>query len=162
MSVTLGLYNFKGDKKQLDKINDMVTLELISGELKADTDIINPVITIEPTATSTIAKILKETNYVHIADFGRYYFVTDIIAKPGSVLELHLAIDVLTSWSAQIKLLNEGIVLRNAEASHSNLYLDDNELHIYNKPNVVTYEFSYASGSKTFGDGCYILAVAGG
>lgn len=162
MSVVLGLYKFKGDKKQLIKVNDMVLLELISGDLKADTDIINPVITLEPTETSTIAKILQEVNYVHIADFGRYYFVTDIIAKPGSVLELRLAIDVLTSWAAQIQLLSEGIVLRNSEASHSNLYLDDNELHIYNKPNVVTYDFSYASGSLEFGDGCYILAVAGG
>ena len=162
MSVTIGLYNFKGDKKQLIKVNDMVLLELISGDLKEDTDIINPVITLQPTETSTITKILTEVNYVHIADFGRYYFVTDIVGKAGSVIELRLAIDVLTSWAAQIKLLNEGIVLRNAEASHSNLFLDDNELHIYNKPNVVTYDFSYATGSLQFGDGCYILAVAGG
>lgn len=162
MSVSVGLYNFKGDKKQLIKIDDMVLLELMSGELRVDTDIINPVLTIQPTETSTVAKLTKEVNYVQIADFGRYYFVTDIIAKSGTLLEFYLALDVLTSWQAQIKLLNEGIVLRNAEKKHSNLFLDDNELQIYNKPNIVTYEFSYASGSKEFGDGCYILAVAGG
>lgn len=162
MSVSLALYNFKGDKKQLIKVDDMVLLELMSGELRSDTDIINPVVTIEPTETSTVAKLTKEVNYVQIADFGRYYFVTDIIAKSGTLLEFHLAIDVLTSWQSDIKLLNEGIVLRNAESRHSNLFLDDNELHIYNKPNIVTYEFSYATGSKEFGDGCYILAVAGG
>lgn len=162
MSVSIALYNFKGDKKQLIKVNDMTLLELMTGELRVDTDIINPVLTIEPTETSTVAKLAKEVNYIEIADFGRYYFVTDIIAKSGTLLEFYLAIDVLTSWQADIKLLNEGIVLRNAEASHSNLYLDDNELHIYNKPNIVTYGFDYVQGSKQFGDGCYILAVAGG
>lgn len=161
--MSINLYKFTGDRKQIlkDTNHGATFIETISGTWKNDTDILKPVITLEPTTTSTIAKICKETNYAYIADFGRYYYVDDIIALPGSVLELHLSIDVLMSWATEILALTEGIVERNAQAANSNLYLDDAEIHIYNNPNIQTYDFSYASGSLTFGNQAFVLAVAG-
>lgn len=161
--MSLNLYKFTGDRKQVlkDSNHGAALIETINGSWRADTDILKPVITIEPTETSTIAKICKECNYAYLADFGRYYYIEDIVALPGSVLELHLSIDVLMSWATEILALNEGIVARNGEARNSNLYLDDAEIHIYNNPNIQTYKFTPAAGSLTFGQQSFVLAVAG-
>lgn len=160
MSV-IALYKFSGDKKQLIKLDSLELVELISGTFKEDVNILKPVISIQPTETSTVNKIIKEVNYVEIADFGRYYFVDDIIAKNGTIIELHLSVDVLYTYQSHIKLISDGIIARNAEAQNSNLFLDDSEIHIYNNPNIQTYDFSYASGSLTFGSQAFVLAVAG-
>lgn len=162
--MSLNLYKFTGDKKQVlkDTNHGATFIETISGTWKDNTDILKPVITLEPTTTTTVQKICSQVNYVYISDFGRYYYVEDIITLPGTVIELHLSIDVLMSWATEILALSEGIVERNAEKANSNLYLDDSEIHIYNKPNIQTYEFDYASGSLTFGQQEFILAVAGG
>lgn len=160
MSV-IALYKFTGDKKQLIKLDSLELVELISGTFKEDINVLHPVIFIQPTETSTVNKIIKEVNYVEIADFGRYYFVDDIIAKNGTIIELHLSVDVLYTYQSHIKLIADGIVSRNAETQNSNLYLDDSEIHIYNNPNLQTYTFNYASGSLQFGHQNFVLAVAG-
>ena len=160
---SINLYKFIGDRKQLNKdTNHGATLiETISGTWKKDVDILNPVIEIQPTETSTIAKITKQCNYAYVADFGRYYYITGMTCKAGNIIELTLSIDVLFSWATEILLLDEGIIERNSEASNSNLYLDDSEIHIYNDPHIQTYEFEYASGSLTFGSQTFVMAVAG-
>lgn len=160
---SLNLYKFTGDRKQLNKDSNhgSTFLETISGNFRGDVDIIHPVIEISPTQTSTIAILTKQCNYVYIADLGRYYFVDDVICKAGDIIELHLSLDVLFSWATEILALDEGIIARNAQADNSNLFLDDSEIHIYNNPHIVTYGFTYASGSLTFGSHSYVLAVAG-
>ena len=160
---SINLYKFIGDRKQLNKDSNhgSTLLETVSGNFRGDVNLINPVIEIQPTQTSTIAILTKQCNYVYIADLGRYYFVDDIVCKAGNIIEMHLSLDVLFSWATQILALEQGIVARNGEASNSNLYLDDSEIHVYNNPHIVTYEFTYASGSLTFGNPAYVLAVAG-
>lgn len=160
MSV-IALYKFTGDKKQLIKLDSLELFELISGTFKEDINVLKPVVFIQPTQTSTVNKIIKEVNYVEIADFGRYYFVDDIIAKNGTIIELHLSVDVLYTYQSHIKLISDGIIARNAQVRNSNLFLDDSEIHIYNNPNIQTYTFNYAAGSLTFGNQSFILAVAG-
>lgn len=160
---SISLYKFEGDRKQLNKdINHGSTLlETVSGNFRGAVNLINPVIEITPTQTSTITVLTTQCNYVYITDLGRYYFVDDMICKVGDVIELHLSLDVLYSWSTQILALDQGIVARNGEAANSNLFLDDSEIHVYNNPHVVTYTFTYAQGSLTFGNPAYVLAVAG-
>lgn len=160
MSV-LALYKFTGDKKQLIKLDSLELIELISGEFREDINVLKPVVFIQPTELSTVNKIIKEVNYVEIADFGRYYFVDDIIAKNGTIIELHLSVDVLYTYQSHIKLIADGIVARNAQVRNSNLFLDDSEIHIYNNPNLQTYTFNYAANSLQFGQPAFVLAVAG-
>lgn len=161
---SINLYKFIGDKKQIlkDTNHGSTLIETISGNWRVDVDLLHPIIEIKPTNTSTIAVITKQVNYVYVADFGRYYYVDSMICKAGDIIELHLSIDVLFSWGTNILALEEGIIARNAEAAGSNLYLDDGEIHIYNNPNVQTYEFAYATGSLQFGQQSFVLAVAGG
>jgi len=164
MNTNLSLYKFVGDKRQLNKdtSHGSTLVETINGDFRTDTDVLNPVIEIEPTSTSTIAKILKECNYAYIDILGRYYYIENMQAQSGNRIRLSLKVDVLMTWKAQILTLNQGIVERNGEASNSNLFLDDSEIHLYNNPHICTYKFSYASGSLEFNSGSYVLAVAGG
>ena len=162
---SINLYKFVGDKKQVDKDTNhgSTLIETISGDFKQSTiDLLNPVIELEPTSTSTVSKILKECNYCYVSDFGRYYYIDNMSAKAGTTIELHLSIDPLMSWETEILALAEGIVERNAEAQGSNVYLDDSEIHVYNNPNIQTYDFDYASGNQyEFGKANFVLAVAG-
>ena len=160
---SINLYKFTGDRKQLNKDTNhgSTLIETVSGTWRKDIDLLNPVIEIEPTQTSTIAKITKQCNYAYVSDFGRYYYITGMTCKAGNIIELSLAIDVRFSWASEILLLDEGIVERNAEASNSNLYLDDQEIHVYNDPHIQTYEFEVANGSLAFGNQSFIMAVAG-
>lgn len=164
MNTNLSLYKFVGDKRQLNKdtSHGSTLIETISGDFRSDTELLNPVITIQPTNTSTVAKILKECNYAYIDVLGRYYFITSMRCISGNQIQLSLDVDVLMSWKTQIAALTEGIVERNEEASNSNLMLDDQEIHVYNNPNICTYLFDYAAGSLQFNTGSYVLAVAGG
>lgn len=136
-------------------------METITGDFRTDTDLISPVLEIKPTATSTAAKILKETNYAYIDVFGRYYFIDNMRVKAGNIIELSMSVDVLFTWKTQILAQREGIVERNEEQRNSSLYMDDQEIHIDNNPYVSTYLFEYAAGSLQFGSPSYVLAVAG-
>lgn len=160
---SVSLYKFNGDKRQLNKdtSHGSTLIETISGNFRGDVDILAPVIEIIPTETSTIATILSNCNYVYVADLSRYYYVTGMTCKSGNVIEMSLSIDVLMSWKSGIENLSDGIIERNEEASGSNLYLDDGEIHVYNEPHIQTYEFTPATGSLNFGSECFVLAVAG-
>ena len=162
MNTNLSLYKFLGDKKQVDK-SSATLIETITGDFRSETDVINPIIEIAPTATSTAAKILKETNYCYIDVLGRYYYVNNMRVMAGNVIQLSLTIDPLMTWKTQILNLREGIVERNEENRNSSMYLDDSEIHVYNKPHVTTYKFNYANGSLQFGyqHESFVLAVAG-
>ena len=160
---SVSLYKFVGDRKQLNKdtSHGSTLIETLTGTFRGDVDLLAPTIEIKPTTTSTIAKITGECNYVYVQDLARYYYVTGMRCKSGNIIELNLSIDVLMSWKTAIGNLSEGIVERNGEASGSNLYLDDGEIHVYNEPHIQTYKFEYAADSAQFGQQNFVLAVAG-
>ena len=63
--------------------------------LKADTDILRPTIIInEPTLN-------REYNYAYIPDFGRYYFITNMVWVQG-LWHMTMVIDALASWKTEI------------------------------------------------------------
>ena len=156
------LYSFIGDKKQLDKLQNITQIAIVSGEFRADVDLLNPVFDIELPLGVTTSDILKTCNYCYIADFGRFYYIDKMICKAGTIIEIQASIDVLNSWAYEILQLSEGIVERNAEADGSNIYLDDSEIHVYNNPNIQTYTFEYAEDNMfEFGKQNFVLAVAG-
>lgn len=162
---SISLYKFVGDKKQVNKdtSHGSTLIETISGNFKqASIDLLNPIIDLQPTSTSTVSKILTECNYCYVTDFSRYYYIDSMACKAGTIVELHLSIDPLMSWKTEILALSEGIIERNAEADGSNIYLDDSEIHVYNNPNIQTYAFDYATGNTyEFGKQNFVLAVAG-
>lgn len=93
-------------------------------------------------------------NYAYISDFGRYYFITDIVLVRANLYLIKLKTDVLSTWATQ--LLAQPAVLSRQENEY-NLYLDDPEFKVYNDKQVDCYKFS-SPFTKSLN---FLLTVAG-
>ena len=146
MSFQVLLQTNNSEKNKLDK--DLVTISTISGTLKNETSIIDPVILIEADLTSLVS-----CNYITIPSFGRSYFVTNIRSIRRNLVEVSAHVDVLSSFASQIR--NNVAIVRRQE-NRWNLYLNDGVFKVYQNPMVLTREFP--TGFSTFE---FVLAVAG-
>lgn len=126
------------------------TLYTASGALREGTSIINPVIRISGANIST----LKNTNYMYIPDFNRYYFITDIKSIRNGLIEISGHVDVLQTYASQIRS-NTAIIKRNSNSW--NLYIEDGLFKTYANPHIFTKLFP--SGFK---NPSFVLSVAGG
>lgn len=70
---------------------ELTLITTLSGTLKSETSIINPVLLIEGDLTSFI-----NCNYLTIPIFGRSYFVTDIRSIRSNLVEVTAHVDVLS------------------------------------------------------------------
>ena len=122
----------------------------ITGTLRQETSIVNPAIVIESASAPATA------NYLYIADFGRYYFIEDIISVRNGLWEIRCKVDPLSSFSTELKACS-GIIHRAESDSAYNLYLNDGSFKAYANPNIITKKFPYGFTTQDF-----VLAVAGG
>lgn len=150
MSFNITLYRNASEKNAINKV--LTELTTLTGNLKAGTSIIDPVILIENDLSSSVSGTVL-ANYISVPMFARNYFITDIVSVSNSVVELHCHVDVLMSFKEQI-LSNRGIIKR--QENEWNLYLNDGSLHIYQNPIVTTHEFPYGFEGQS-----YVLLVAG-
>lgn len=146
MAFQVLLQTNNSEKNKLDK--DLATISTISGTLKNETSIIDPIILIEVDLTN-----LVNCNYMTIPAFGRSYFVTNIRSIRRNLVEVSAHVDVLSSFATQIRS-NVAIVRR--QENSWNLYLNDGVFRVYQNPMVLTKEFP--TGFSTFE---FVLAVAG-
>lgn len=115
-----------------------VTSKTYDCRLKEDTSIIEPSILIVKEAQQSYTDLLAY-NYAYIADFGRYYFVRNVISVSNVMVEFILEVDALSSFKSYIGSANE-YVLRSASTYDTNV-LDD----LY----PMNAEVSYANASIT-------------
>lgn len=141
------LYKNKSDDKVVTK--DIEQLIVLGGALREGCSIINPIIKVELINNS----IASMCNYAKIAQFGRYYFVRDIIFT-GKLFELHMHVDVLASFQTELKSLDA--VIARQEKKY-NLYLQDGYFKTYQNPHVAIKQFPSGFDTQQF-----VLAVAGG
>ena len=147
MSFNIVLQTNTSEKNRLDKtITDITT---VSGVLKDDTSIINPVFHV-------VGNLSNYTgcNYMTVEAFGRSYFVTDIRSVNGGFVEIAGHCDVLSTYKTQIRGNN---AILNRSENNWNLYLNDGSLRVYQYPDVYTKPFPYAVG----GGETFVLAIAG-
>ena len=136
----------KSEKNKVTKsITDIIT---VSGELKSETSIIDPVIMIN----CELSDVTK-CNYMTIGSFGRSYFVNNIRSIRSGLVEFSCHVDVLSSFADAIKS-NSAIVRR--QENNWNLYLNDGSFKVYQNPIVLTKEFPSGFSTREF-----VLAVAG-
>lgn len=106
--MNIDLYTITDDPRVVDKTVGTATLST-SGVPRGAITVTGGEVTIE---TSTD---LSGINYAYISDFGRYYYVDDITILRNDVYILRLRVDVLMTYSAEIKTLvgtidrNEGL-----------------------------------------------------
>ncbi len=146
MAFQVLLQTNSSEKNKLDK--DLTTISTISGTLKNETSIIDPIILIEVDLTNLI-----NCNYMTIPVFGRSYFITNIRSIRKNLVEVSAHVDVLSSFASQIR--NNVAIVRRQE-NRWNLYLNDGVFKVYQNPMVLTREFP--TGFSTFE---FVLAVAG-
>ena len=159
MSSHLTLYSCSAPKEQIDKSGSLTTIEAMTGDFVESMSLLNPVFQIKLTTTTTATKILTQCNYVYCQEFGRYYYVDNVIMVANNLVRIECSVDVLYSWKTAI-LAQKVIVSRN-ENEYA-LYLDDAALKVYNNPNITVYHFKDSQGNNTgFNTHQYILALAG-
>ena len=97
-----------------EKINKAMTQVStdISCNLKNDTSLMNPVITLKlPSGVS-----LTDFNFFYL-DFGYYYIVTDVVKKIGGIVEVSGEIDVLYSFKTELNSLFVEVVRSESDAN---------------------------------------------
>ena len=123
----------------------------LTGSLRNESSIINPTILIEIDNPSSY-------NYAYIAEFDRYYFITDMTSVRTDLWRISMSVDVLMSF--QQSILNLDVIV--SDASHG-----DNESPTYMTGDVwqttvktKTDVITFPSGLLDSGE--YILITSGG
>lgn len=137
------------NNSELNKVTKSVeNIMTLSGTLKEETSIIDPIIKIECDLST-----VTECNYLSIPEFGRSYFVNNIRSVRNGLVEFSCHVDVLSSFSDGIRS-NSAIVKR--QENSWNLYLNDGSFKVYQNPMVLTKAFPSGFTTQEF-----VLAVAG-
>lgn len=146
--MTFTLMSNNSEREALTK--SLTTLETLTGSLRNQSSIIDPVIEVTGIASATVTSC----NYAYIPEFGRYYFVKNIISIRTNVWVIQCHVDVLKTYATQIKA--QTAVVRRQE-NNWNLYLDDGIFKTYQNPQIITKAFPAGFTTQNF-----VLAVAGG
>lgn len=141
MTVELCVNNSPANK--LDK--NIGVVASMSGTLREPSSIIDPVITIESNPVGF--------NYLHIPDFKRYYYVTNVTVIRNGLIEVAAHVDVLKSFASEIRGFNA--IIQRQENVY-NTYLDDGVFKAYqnSKHKIIAFPVSFTDTS-------FVLALAG-
>lgn len=104
----------------------------LTGNLKDDCDICDPVIEVESTSN------LSAFNYAHIPDFNRYYFINKIENTGAKFWRLTLHVDVLHTYHTA--LLNCEVIAANSY-NRFNMYLPDANYKAYQDDKILINKF---------------------
>lgn len=162
LSFKIALYSCTSPTNQVSKAIGGA-IDVITGTLRDSSSIIDPVI-ICHLDNNTAWR--KQLNYAFIEEFGRYYYITNIInvagtlasqtyPSPTALWELHMHVDVLMSFQSQIK---QQTAIVSRQANEYNLYLDDGSFMVYQDPMIQTKYFSVEAPFETQE---FVLMVAG-
>lgn len=145
MNITLCVNN--SEKNKLSK--SLSNMNVFSGYLKDETSVTAPVVMMElenPTGF----------NYAYIPDFGRYYFIRDMVSVRTGLWKISMQVDVLQSFRNYI--LGCSVILSDTENTGKEMYLSGNVWKSQVKE--LTDIVSFPSGLSD--NGYFILITAGG
>ena len=142
----LNLFQNNSDKNVMWK--QLTPKTQLEGTLREGCSIIDPVIKVQGISGSDLPYI----NYCEVTEFGRYYYIKDIVLV-GQLYELHCHIDVLMTYKDQLKTI-PAVIAR--QETVNNVMLTDGLIKTYADPII---EIRKASGGFT--EYQYIFTVAG-
>jgi hypothetical protein len=146
--MVLTLYTNKSSDDVVTK--DITQLVSLTGTLREGCSIIDPVIRISDSQFNN--SHAASCNYAKVDEFGRYYFVNDIVSN-GKFWEIHMHCDVLSSFQTDLKKL-DAIIARNE--NKYNLYLQDGLMKTYANPHYQIIQFPSGFETQQF-----VFAVVG-
>lgn len=115
-----------------------------------------------PTITIRQFTDYANVNYCYIDDYNRYYYITDIIAKSGGILEVHCKVDVLKTFDTVIRQCG-AVCIANEKIGST--YVIDPNLPLDVRKTIVAKEFPttiFNQDSATQNTRNFVLTVAGG
>lgn len=145
MDITLHVNS--SERQAISKSLDSGTV--LSGSLRNESSVINPSFLIEyenPTGF----------NYCYIADFGRYYFITNITSIRTNIWRIDCTVDVLMSFSSEI--LNLDVIVNYESSPDDESYMNGEPWQSLVKTRTDVINFPYG----LLDDGEYILITSGG
>lgn len=133
MSFPVILYTNKSQSNYITK--EITAVQTVQCVLRDSVSVTDPVLLLEK---SDMVFAGTSVNYAYIEQFGRYYYVTNIISVNNNLWEIHCHVDVLMTYKAQI-LAQNAVVARQEEKY--NLYFDDGIFMSYQNPKIQTKVF---------------------
>lgn len=146
MAFTIVLQRCLNDPVTVPKA--LTTVMEMSGTLRNETSIIDPVILIEADVGD-----ISQCNYLTIPIFHRFYFIRDIVSMRNDIVELHCHVDVLQTYRDQFMRVN---CIIERQANYNNLYLNDGVFKFYQNPQVIIKAFPLSFSNQS-----YVLTIAG-
>lgn len=144
------LIQFFVNNSEKNKIGKSLTAVIdLNGNLKEDTDIIAPTISIQNFNAFN-------ANYCYIPSFKRYYFITDFTAVTGGYFDISMRVDVLETYKNEIKAQK---AILNRQENEFNTYLNDDRLLTFNNRKYQIKEFPLGFAETAT---INVLMVAGG
>lgn len=145
MSFTI---DFKNNQEELNKISkNPPTVFSLTGNLREESSIVDPIIVVEYNGA------LTGVNYMYIAEFHRYYFITNIESVRTNLWRVYAHCDVLKTYANAI-LGCTGVIAR--QEHDWNLFLNDSAFKVYANPRIQIAKFP----NKFTGES-YVLAMKG-
>lgn len=145
MSFSIVLMN---NQQELNKISKSpTTVMTLTGTLRDEANIVDPVIMIEYDGT------LTNCNYMRIEAFNRYYFITKIESVRTGLWRIYGHCDVLKTYAKAI-LGTEAVVARSE--SKWNLLINDAMFKVYSNPRIQIANFP-----NKFSGQDYVLVMNG-
>lgn len=148
MAFTISLFKTASENNRV--VKTLTDEKQLSGELRNQTSVLNPSIRIES------ADNISAYNYAYISEFGRYYYITDIVSVRTNCWIVSLRCDVLMSYKDEIQGLN--VILNNTqETGLSNYLASPNWVNLVKTKTDIKV---FPSGLSEQGE--FILITAGG
>ena len=148
----INLFTCNAERNRINKSDHISNRFVLEGSFRKATSALNIEVDVEKTNPLTY-----KYNYMYIEEFGRYYFIDEIVSVRNGLWTIMATVDVLMSFRKDI--LESSVIIDKAEDEDiSNLYLDDGSFVMDSRKYNEVKEFP--SGLNE--NGSYILICAGG
>lgn len=104
--MTLQFYNISDDPRVVQKTIGNAVMTISNAYMKENTDLITPTFIFTGNINANTFG-----NYLHVNEFGRYYYIRNQETLPGGKTGIACEIDPLMTWAAQI--MNTDVVVFN-------------------------------------------------
>ena len=148
----INLFTCNAERNRIDKSSYFSNRFTLEGAFRAETSAMNIIVDVEKTNP-----LKYNYNYMYIAEFDRYYFITDISTIRNNIWRIEGEVDVLMSFRDDI-LSSSCIIDKVENEAHANLYLDDGSFVMDSRKYNEIKEFPNGLNNN----GAYILICAGG
>lgn len=152
MAGTPAHVSFVTTDKRVNSTAVVVMGDTINCFIKEPTSLLTPTILLHLEHNSPSYTEVFKWNYMYIEEFGRYYFITNIVSESSKLVWISGTVDVLATYRDEI-LDTKAFVQYSAKLS--NPLLHDPRIHVERKGHMrVTDVMAFDFISS---DGCYIM-----